>query len=112
MINGFRVVSVISIPFMGHFPSVCGSSTPCHIAQPFFFWQGLNVYVLTGIAAMLIQTVLLQRNVIRRLLRLPPLPKNTNMKPVTFQESIDHLKKWFHEQNQMAHERAMKGRKW
>ncbi len=112
MINGFRVVSVISIPFMGHFPSVCGSSTPCHLIRRPTFFQGLNLYVLTGIAAMLIQTVILRRDVVRRMLRLPVLPKNTDMKPVTFKESIDHLKKWFREQNQIAQERTLKGKKW
>jgi len=80
------------------------------VAQPFF--QGLNLYVLTGITAMVTQTAILQRDVVRRMLRLPVLPKNTNAKPVTFQESIDHLKKWFREQNQIAQERALKGRKW
>ena len=112
MINAFRVVSVISIPLMGQFPSVCSSSTPCHLIRCPTFFQGLNLYVLTGIAAMLIQTTLLQRDVIRRILRLPLLQRNKDMKPVTFKESIDHLKKWFREQNQIAHERAMKGRKW
>ncbi|KAI0263666.1 60Kd inner membrane protein-domain-containing protein [Russula aff. rugulosa BPL654] len=94
MINAFRVVSVISIPLMGNFPS------------------GLNLYVLTGITAMVIQTALLQRDVVRRVLRLPILPKNTNVKPVTFKESIDYLKKWFRDQNQIAQERALKGKKW
>jgi YidC/Oxa1 family membrane protein insertase len=112
MINAFRVVSVISIPLMGHFPSVCGSSTPCHPIRCSTFFQGLNLYVLSGIAAMLIQTAILQRAVVRRMLRLPARLKNTDMKPVTFQESIDHLKKWFRDQNQIAQERALKGRKW
>ncbi|KAI9455898.1 60Kd inner membrane protein-domain-containing protein [Lactarius psammicola] len=94
MINAFRVVSVISIPLMGQFPS------------------GLNLYVLTGIAAMLVQTSVLRKDAVRRILRIPLLPKNTNVKPVTFQESIDHLKKWFREQNRIAQERAQKGRKW
>ncbi|KAH9065594.1 60Kd inner membrane protein-domain-containing protein [Lactarius vividus] len=94
MINAFRVVSVISIPLMGQFPS------------------GLNLYVLTGIAAMLMQTSILRQDAVRRILRIPLLPKNTNTKPVTFQESIDHLKKWFHDQNRIARERAVKGRKW
>ncbi|KAH9044309.1 60Kd inner membrane protein-domain-containing protein [Lactarius pseudohatsudake] len=94
MINAFRVVSVISIPLMGQFPS------------------GLNLYVLTGIAAMLMQTSILRQDAVRRILRIPLLPKNTNTKPVTFQESIDHLKKWFHDQNRIARERAEKGRKW
>jgi len=94
MINAFRVVSVISIPLMGHFPS------------------GLNLYVLTGIAAMLVQTSVLQRNVVRRMLRLPPRLKNTDVKPVTFGESIEHIKKWFREQNRIAQERAQTGRKW
>ena len=80
--------------------------------MPNLFFQGLNLYVLTGIAAMLIQTAILRRDVVRRMLRLPVLPKNTDMKPVTFKESIDHLKKWFREQNQIAHERALKSRKW
>jgi YidC/Oxa1 family membrane protein insertase len=111
MINAFRVVSVISIPLMGHFPSVCGSSTR-HPIRCSTFFQGLNLYVLSGIAAMLIQTVILQRAVVRRILRLPARPENTNVKPVTFQESIDHLKKWFRDQNQIAQERALKGRKW
>jgi YidC/Oxa1 family membrane protein insertase len=82
------------------------------IRCPSFFFQGLNLYVLTGITAMVIQTAMLQRNVVRRILRLPLVPKNTNVKPVTFQESIDYLKKWFRDQNQIARERAMKGRKW
>ena len=112
MINAFRVVSVISIPLMGQFPSVCGSSAPCHLIRCPTFFQGLNLYVLTGITAMLIQTAVLQRDVVRRILRLPVRPKNTDIKPVTFQESIDHLKKWFREQNQIAQERALKGRKW
>lgn len=94
MINAFRVVSVISIPLMGQFPS------------------GLNLYVLTGIAAMLMQTSILRQDAVRRILRIPLLPKNTNTKPVTFQESIDHLKKWFHDQNRIARERAEKGKKW
>jgi len=117
MINGFRIVSVISIPLMGHLPSVCGRSTFCHhsfLVALFVTvsFQGLNLYVLTGIAMMLTQTSILQRDVVRRMLRLPLLPKNTNLKPVTFQESIDHLKKWFREQNQVARERALKGKKW
>ncbi|KAI0248363.1 60Kd inner membrane protein-domain-containing protein [Lactifluus subvellereus] len=94
MINAFRVVSVVSVPLMGQFPS------------------GLNLYVLTGIAAMLVQTSILRRDAVRRMLRIPLLPKNTIVKPVTFKESIDHLKKWFREQNQIAQERAQKGRKW
>ena len=86
------------------------SLSPYSLPKPFF--QGLNLYVLTGIAAMLVQTTILQRDVVRRMLRLPVLPKNMDMKPVTFQESIDHLKKWFREQNQAAQERALKGKKW
>ena len=114
MINAFRVVSVISIPLMGHFPSVCDLYTPC--LNPFFdnliITKGLNLYVLTGIAAMLVQTTVLQRNVVRRMLRLPPRLKNTDVKPVTFGESIDHLKKHFREQNRIHQERAQTGRKW
>jgi YidC/Oxa1 family membrane protein insertase len=113
MINAFRVVSVISIPLMGHFPSVCDPSTPCH--HPFltlFTAKGLNLYVLTGIAAMLVQTSVLQQDAVRRMLRLPVRPKNTDVKPVTFKESIDHLKIWFGEQNRIAYERAQKRSKW
>ena len=40
---------------------------------------------------MLVQTCILRQDVVRRILRIPLLPKNTNTKPVTFQESIDHL---------------------
>jgi YidC/Oxa1 family membrane protein insertase len=112
MTNAFRIVSVVSIPLMGQFPSVCGPSTPCHLIRRPTFFQGLNVYVLTGITAMVIQTAMLQRDAVRRILRIPVLPKNSNVKPVTFQESIDHLKKWFREQNQIAQERALKSRKW
>ena len=75
-------------------------------------FQGLNVYVLTGIAAMLLQTSILRLDAVRRLLRIPVLPKDTIVKPVTFKESIEHLRKWFREQNQIALERAQKGRKW
>lgn len=112
MVNAFRVMSVISIPFMGYFPSVCNPSTPCHLVRCPTIFQGINLYVLTGIAAMLIQTTILQRDVIRRMIGVPILQKNADVKPVTFKESIDHLKKWFREQNQMAQERALKGRKW
>jgi len=94
MINAFRIVSVISIPLMGHFPS------------------GLNLYVLTGIAAMLVQTSILRLDSVRRMLHIPVLPKDTDVKPVTFGESVDHLKKWFREQNRIAQERAQKARKW
>jgi YidC/Oxa1 family membrane protein insertase len=118
MINAFRVVSVISIPLMGHFPSVrvflysASPSLLCHILIVFDTLQGLNLYVLTGIAAMLVQTAILRRDVVRRMLRIPVLPKDTDVKPVTFKESVDHLKKWFREQNEIAQERAQKGRKW
>jgi hypothetical protein len=61
---------------------------------------------------MLVQTSVLRLDVVRRVLRIPLLAKNTNVKPVTFQESIDHLKKWFREQNRVALERAQKGKKW
>jgi len=94
MINTFRVVSVVSIPLMGHFPS------------------GLNLYILTGIAAMLVQTSVLRQDAVRRLLRIPVLPKNTDGKPVTFKESIDLLKQWFREQNRIAQQRAIQGKKW
>jgi YidC/Oxa1 family membrane protein insertase len=77
-----------------------------------FITKGLNLYVLTGIAAMLLQTSILQRDAVRRLLRLPLRQRNTEVIPVTFKESIDHLKKWFREQNRIAYERAQKGRKW
>ena len=61
---------------------------------------------------MLVQTSVLRLDAVRRMLRIPVLPKNTDVKPVTFGESIDHLKKWFREQNQVAQERALKSRKW
>jgi hypothetical protein len=61
---------------------------------------------------MVVQTAILQRGVVRRILRIPVRPKNTDMKPVTFKESIDHLKKWFREQNEIARERALKSKKW
>ena len=63
---------------------------------------------------MLLQTTILQRDFVRRMLRLPARQKNTDTVPVTFKESIDHLKKWFREQNRIAHERAQQqqGRKW
>jgi hypothetical protein len=70
------------------------------------------LYVLTGITAMLVQTSLLRLDVVRRILRIPLLPKGMDVKPVTFRESIDHLKKWFREQNQIAQERALKSKKW
>jgi len=70
------------------------------------------LYVVTGVAAMLVQTFILRRDAVRRILRIQPLPKIINAKPVTFQESIDHLKTWFSEQNRIARERAEKGRKW
>lgn len=70
------------------------------------------MYVLTGITAMLVQTSLLRLDVVRRILRIPLLPKGMDVKPVTFRESIDHLKKWFREQNQIAQERALKSKKW
>jgi len=94
MINMFRVVSVISIPIMGHFPS------------------GLNLYVLTGIAAMLVQTFVLRRDSVRRVLRIPVFLRNVDVKPVTFKESVDLLKEWFREQNRIAQQRAVKGSKW
>jgi len=74
--------------------------------------QGLSLYVLTGIAAMLVQTIILRRDGVRRILRIPVLPKDVDVKPVTFKESIDHLKHWFREQNKIALERAQKGKKW
>lgn len=61
---------------------------------------------------MLVQTSLLRLDVVRRILRIPLLPKGMDVKPVTFRESIDHLKKWFREQNQIAQERALKSKKW
>jgi YidC/Oxa1 family membrane protein insertase len=70
------------------------------------------LYIVTGIAAILVQTSILRLDAVRRMLRIPVLPKDTNVKPVTFRESLDHLKKWFREQNQIAQERAQKGRKW
>ena len=82
------------------------------MTSSFFLFQGLNLYVLTGIAAMLVQTSVLRLDGARRILRIPPPQKNTDAKPVTFQESIVHIKKWFREQNQIALERAEKGRKW
>jgi YidC/Oxa1 family membrane protein insertase len=91
MVNAFRVVSVVSIPLMGNFPSVCGPSTHCHLIRCPTFFQGLNLYVLMGITT-IIQTTILQRDVVRRVLRFPILPKNTNVKPVTSKESIDYLK--------------------
>ncbi|KAI9508358.1 60Kd inner membrane protein-domain-containing protein [Russula earlei] len=94
MINAFRIVSVISIPLMGHFPS------------------GLNLYVFTGIAAMFVQTLVLRQDAVRRMLRIPVLPKSTDVEPVTLRESVDHIRQWFSEQNRIAQERAMKGKRW
>ncbi|KAH9957468.1 60Kd inner membrane protein-domain-containing protein [Lactifluus volemus] len=94
MINAFRVVSIVSIPFFGHFPS------------------GLNLYILTGMVAMLMQTSILKLDAVRRILRIPLRSKDMLVEPVKFKESIDHLKKWFREQNRIAQERAQKGRKW
>ena len=70
------------------------------------------MYVLTGIAAMLVQTSILRQDAVRRMLRIPLLPKNMDVKPVTFKESVDLLKRWFREQNRIAQERAVQGRKW
>ena len=55
---------------------------------------------------MLVQTSVLQLDGVRQILRIPLLQKNTNVKRGTFLESIDHPKKWFHEQNRVALERA------
>ncbi|KAI0056824.1 hypothetical protein BV25DRAFT_1536328 [Artomyces pyxidatus] len=93
MINAFRVVSVISIPFMGGFAS------------------GLNLYVLTGIVAMLAQTVILRNSAVRRLFGIPILQKVADFKPVRLQESIVHLKKYFKEQNEASQKKAAQ-RKW
>jgi YidC/Oxa1 family membrane protein insertase len=69
-------------------------------------FQGLNLYVLTGIAAMLVQNCTLRQYAVQRMLRILVLPKNTDVKPVTLKESIDHLKKWFHEQSRIVREGA------
>ena len=61
---------------------------------------------------MLVQTSILRLDVVRRMLRIPVLPKDADVKPVTFKESLDHLNSWFREQNQIAQERALKSRKW
>jgi len=61
---------------------------------------------------MLVQTSILRQDSVRRMLRIPVLPKDTDVKPVTFGESVDQLKKWFREQNRIAQERAQKARKW
>jgi hypothetical protein len=61
---------------------------------------------------MLVQTSILRLDSVRRMFRIPVLPKDTDVKPVTFGESVEHLKKWFREQNRIAQERAQKGRKW
>jgi hypothetical protein len=70
------------------------------------------LYILTGITAMLVQTSVLRLDVVRRMLRIPVLPKDADVKPVTFKESLDHLKSWFREQNRIAQERALKSKKW
>jgi hypothetical protein len=62
--------------------------------------------------AMLMQTSILKLDAVRRILRIPLRSKDMVVEPVKFKESIDHLKKWFHEQNRIAQERAQKGRKW
>lgn len=93
---------------------------PCYHTQfrliflPASSFQGLNLYVLTGIATLLVQTVVFRGGAVRRLFGIPALPANTNVQPVTFKESLDHLKKWFREQKQTAQERALaqKDRKW
>ena len=46
---------------------------------------------------------------------IPLLQRNMDVRPVTFQESIGYLKKWFYEQNRVALEKAKRaeiGRKW
>ena len=58
------------------------------------------------------QTFILKLDAVRRILRIPVQSKDMVVKPVTFKESIDHLKTWFREQNRIAQERAQKGRKW
>ena len=62
-----------------------------------------------GHRVILVQTIILQRDVVRWMLRLPILPKNMDMKHMTFNESIDHLKKLFLERNQVVLERTLKG---
>jgi len=59
-----------------------------------------------------VQTSILRQDAVRRMLRISVLPKDSDVKPVTFKESVDHLKIWFREQNRIAQERAQKGRKW
>ncbi|KAI0314871.1 60Kd inner membrane protein-domain-containing protein [Amylostereum chailletii] len=92
MINAFRVLSLVGIPFMGYFPS------------------GLNLYVLTGISAMLLQTSILKIHAVRRTLGIPILPKALKAKPVRIMESVDYLKKYIKEQRDIAEHRA--ARKW
>ncbi|KAH8999050.1 hypothetical protein EDB92DRAFT_1832179 [Lactarius akahatsu] len=91
----------------------CTAAHMIMLLNAFRVVSGLNLYVLTGTAAMLIQTSILYQDAVRRISRIPLLPKNTSTKPVTFQESIDHLKKWFHDQNRIARAGACrKGSKW
>jgi hypothetical protein len=61
---------------------------------------------------MIMQSVILRQHAVRRVLRIPVVLPKSEVKPVTFKESIDHLKKWFREQNKIAQERAGKGKKW
>ncbi|TFY73821.1 hypothetical protein EWM64_g10191 [Hericium alpestre] len=84
MINFFRVVSVLGIYIMGSFP------------------VGLNLYVATGIGAMIVQTAVLRVPAVRRLLNIPIVKRTQPVQPVKFSDSIEYVKKYLAEQKALA----------
>ncbi|TCD63469.1 Flags: Precursor [Steccherinum ochraceum] len=77
LINLFRVLSMVGMIFMVNLPS------------------GVVVYITTGIVAMTAQTLLLRVPAIRRLLKIPILPRDVGNKPASMTESYAYLKKWW-----------------
>ncbi|KAI0920635.1 hypothetical protein AcW1_002321 [Taiwanofungus camphoratus] len=79
MVNFFRVLSIASVPLMLHLSS------------------GVLVYLMTSMAAMAVQTLILRQPAVRRALGIPIIPVQHQNKPASFMESYDFAKQWWKE---------------
>ncbi|KZT03261.1 uncharacterized protein LAESUDRAFT_603008, partial [Laetiporus sulphureus 93-53] len=77
MVNFFRVLSIVSIPVIWNFPS------------------GTMVYVVTGITCLIVQTAVLRVPAVRVFLNIPIIAKRDSVKPASFKDSIEYVKKWW-----------------
>jgi YidC/Oxa1 family membrane protein insertase len=100
--NFMRVLTVLTIYFVGTLPSVRSTFVTC---TQLSITQGVLVTLIAGVASTAMQTAAMQYKPLRRALNIPAIPPTMRGRLPTFRESFRAMVNWFGNQKLEAQTR-------